>query len=110
MGLYLPVHPPGMLLVNVSWNTRTATTFTVSHSGHVRYISPGGGTVTPLTYSKVTVSGVTTYYRQLTPASSTSSNAQTVEAKKGRYVVTLTSMDLGQYQDEKAMAAILNRL
>jgi hypothetical protein len=99
-----------MLLVNVSWNKRAASTFTVSHSVHARYVLPGGGTATPLTYSKVTVSGVTTYYRQLTSASGTDFNARSVSAKKGAYVVELTSMGFSQYQDEQALAAILNHL
>ncbi len=95
---------PGTLLVHVSWDKRTVTTFTVAHSGHAKYLD---GAVPPQ-YAKVTVAGVPAYW-QLS-SSSNPGNAQSVSSLKSGYVVTLTSMGLGQSQVEQALGDILNNL
>lgn len=105
-GLYFPeeVANHGPLQVNVSWDKRVVSTFTVAHSGHARYVR----TLAPPTYAKVTIDGVPAYW-QLSPAAGPG-NAQRIESMKNGYVVDLTSMGLGQPQVERALAVILNRL
>ena len=104
-GLYFVAAPkPGTLSVNISWNTGSITTFTVSQSGHAKWESASP----PPTYERVTVAGVPAYW-QLSPTAGPG-NAQRIESMKSGYVVGLTSMGLGQPQVEKALAVLLNRL
>ena len=92
------------MLVHVSWNKRAVTTFKVAHSGHATYLD---GAVPPQ-YAKVTVAGVPAYW-QLSPPSGPG-DAKNVSSLKSGYVVTVTSMGLGQSEVEQALADILNHL
>ena len=92
------------MLVHVSWDKRTVSTFTVAHSGHATYLD---GAVPPQ-YAKVTVARTPAYW-QLSPAAGPG-GVQSVSTLKNGYVVTLTSMQLGQSRVEQALADILNHL
>ncbi len=103
-GLYHPSDGPGTLLVHVSWDKQTVTTFTVAHSGHAKYLNGEA----PPQYLKVTVAGVPAYW-QVSPVPGPG-NAQGISSLKSGYVVTLTSMSLSQSQVQGALAVILNHL
>jgi hypothetical protein len=103
-GLYHRSGEPGTLLVRVSWNKRTASTFTMTHSGDARYL----GTAARPQYGKVMVAGQPAYW-QLRPTPGPGGFHSLSSLKRG-YVVMLTSMDLGQSQVENALAVILNHL
>jgi hypothetical protein len=113
-GLYSGGKPGGPLLVHVSWGNEAVTTFTVSHSGHAHYAAG----ITPPTYSRVTVAGISAYW-QLSPPPITVINRgnrnpaasilRIITLKNG-YVVTLDSIFLSQSQDEQALASIISRL
>jgi len=102
-GLYF-LSGQGTLLVHVSWDKRTVTAFTVTHSGHAKYL---GGTVPPQ-YAKVTVAGVSAYW-QLSPAPGPG-NTQSVSSLKRGYVVTFTSMGLSHSEVDQALAVTLDHL
>ena len=102
-GLYF-LSGQGTLLVHVSWDKRTVTAFTVTHSGHAKYL---GGTVPPQ-YAKVTVAGVSAYW-QLSPAPGPG-NTQRVSSLKRGYVVTFTSMGLSHSEVDQALAVTLDHL
>jgi hypothetical protein len=103
-GLYRVSGGAGPLIVHVSWDRQTVTTFELAHSGHANDLD---GT-TPPRYSRVTVAGVPAYW-QLSPAPGPG-NAQSLSSLKSGYVVTLSSMGLSRSRVELALAAILNHL
>jgi hypothetical protein len=98
----------------VSWNKKTVTTFTVLHSGRFTESHlPAGGTTPVPHYSKVSVAGTIAYWLPQTPLSTSNSvTASTSElsALKHGHVVILTSANLSESQDERALALILTRL
>jgi hypothetical protein len=95
----------GSLWVNLSWNKRAATTFTVSHSGHAKYVD---GAV-PTQYAEVTVAGVPAYWQLSSPVTGDPGAVSVISLKSG-YVVMLTSMGLSQSEVDHALAVILNHL
>jgi len=103
-GLYRLSAGPGTMVVRVSWNKRTASSFTVAHSGKAKYLN---GAVPPK-YAEVTVGGVPAYWQLSPPAGP--GGARNLESLKNGYVVTITSMGLGQAQVEQALADMLNHL
>ena len=98
------------MLVNVSWDKRTANTFTVAHGGHAKYIAAGGSAVPPPQYSKVTVAGIPAYWQLSPPPFTGPFNHRSISSLKSGYVVTLTSMGLDQPEVEQALSQILSRL
>ena len=103
-GLYRLSAGPGTMVVRVSWNKRTASSFTVAHSGTAKYLN---GAVPPK-YAEVSVGGVPAYWQLSPPAGP--GGARNLESLKNGYVVTITSMGLGQAQVEQALADMLNHL
>jgi hypothetical protein len=98
------------LQVSLYWGTRAVTTFTVSHSGHARYVTQQGSPVAPPTFAKVTVAGVPAYW-QVSPAPQTGDpGALRIEVLKGGYVVSIYSSGLNRIQDERVLSAILGSL
>ena len=92
------------MVVRVSWNRRTTSSFTVAHSGKAKYLN---GAVPPK-YAEVTLGGAPAYW-QLSPAAGPG-GARNLESLKDGYVVTITSMGLGQSQVEQALADMLSHL
>ena len=92
------------MVVRVSWNKRTASSFTVAHSGKVKYLN---GAVPPK-YSEVTVGGEPAYWQLSPPAGP--GGARNLESLKNGYVVTITSTGLGQSQVEQALANMFDHL
>ncbi len=98
------------LQVSLFWGARAVTTFTVSHSGHARYVTQQGSPVAPPEFAKVTVAGVPAYW-QVSPAPQTGDpGAMRIEALKGGYVVSIASSGLNRLQDERVLSAILGNL
>jgi hypothetical protein len=104
VGLYHVSGGPRTLLVHVSWDERSVTTFTVAHSGRAKYLDEAA----PPQYGKATVAGVPAYW-QLSPAPGPG-NTQSLSSLKTGYVVTLSSMGLSQSRVERALAVILGHL
>jgi len=106
---------PGTLIVNISWDTRSITNFTVLHGGQARIV-PGtatGAKIPPAQYTKVSVDGSTAYWLPHPPVPSGSNlatNTSQLSGVRDGYVVTLNSMGLSQSQDERALGFILRRL
>jgi len=103
-GIYRLSAGPGTMVIRVSWNKRTTSSFTVAHSGKAKYLD---GAVPP-TYAEVTVGGVPAYW-QLSPAAGPG-GARNLSSSKDGYVVTITSMGLGRSQVGQALADMLNHL
>ena len=103
-GLYRLSAGPGTMVVRVSWNKRTASSFTVAHSGTAKYLN---GAVPPK-YAEVSVGGVPAYWQLSPPAGP--GGARNLESLKNGYVVTITSMGLGQSQVEQALSDMFNHL
>ena len=92
------------MVVRVSWNRRTASSFTVAHNGTAKYLN---GAVRPK-YAEVTIGGVPAYWQLSPPAGP--GGARNLESLKNGYVVTITSMGLGNSQVEQALSDMFNHL
>ena len=107
---------PGTLLVKVSWDHESITNFAGLHSGHATVVpgtTPGGATIPPAQYTKVSVDGTTAYWLPPPPApagSNFAADTSSLSATKHGYVVTLNSMALTQGQNQQALGLILGRL
>ena len=107
---------PGTLIVNISWDTRSITNFTVLHGGQAGIV-PGttatGEKIPPAQYTKVSVDGSTAYWLPHPPVPSGSNlatNTSQLSGVRGGYLLTLLSMGLNQSQDERSLGFILRRL
>jgi len=92
------------MVVRVSWNKRTASSFAVAHSGKAKYLN---GAVPPK-YSEVAVGGEPAYWQLSPPAGP--GGPRNLESLKNGYVVTITSTGLGQSQVEQALANMFDHL
>jgi hypothetical protein len=103
-GLYHRSGGPATLLVRVSWDKRTVTTFMTAHSGDAQFL----GRAARPQYEKVMVADLPAYW-QLRPTPGPG-GFHSLSSLKSGYVVMLISMDLSQSQGENALAVILNHL
>jgi len=98
------------LQVSLFWSTQAVATFTVSHSGHARYVTQQGTPVAPPEFANVTVAGVPAYW-QVSPAPQTGNpGAMRISALKSGYVVSIYSSGLNALQDERVLTAVLGSL
>jgi len=98
------------LQVSLFWGSQAVTTFTVSHSGHARYVTQQGSPGAPPEFAKVNVSGVPAYW-QVSPAPQTGDpGAMRISALKGGYVVSIASSGLNSLQDQRVLATILGNI
>jgi hypothetical protein len=106
----------GTLFVNVSWDKRSVVNFTGIHNGRATVVpmtTPTGETIPPARYTKVSVDGTAAYWLPHPPipaGSHLAANASSLSATRHGYVVTLNSMGLDLFQNQRALGLILRQL
>lgn len=104
-----PNSSPPSLMLNVSWNPTTVSSFSLVHSGKTGVVEEHGAVATTTTSAPLMVEGVQAYWVTQSIPPGTGPQAVMSAAKDG-YVVVLGASGLSQSQVQQALREILRTI